>query len=120
VYHLRNPILALETLGRFAQYCVMSTRTANYLPHDRIPRLRRRIGDAAVAYLLDPFELNPHDAYNFWIFSEAGVLRLVKRCGWDVVNHLAVGNPKALPGDRDQQVMWCLLRSRTFVEAPTE
>ena len=110
VYHLRNPVLALEGLTRWTPYVVLSTRVSNRLGPGG--RWRRDVRDWPVAYLLDPFELNPRDPHNYWIFTEAGLFRLVDRCGWDLLNHIVVGDPSAGPADRDQPVYWCLLRRR--------
>jgi hypothetical protein len=116
LYHLRNPMLTLETLSGYAQYCVLSTRVSNHvLPQRFWDRSDAR--QAPVAYLLDEFELNETDRFNFWIFTEAGLWRLLSRTGWEVLHHLAVGNPRAGPGDWDQLKIWCVLRSRSFAWA---
>lgn len=114
VYHLRNPMLALDTLAGSTQYCVLSTRVANHVRHGRVPRRRTKVQHAPVAYLLDPFELNPHDAHSYWIFTEVGLRRLVTRCGWEVQGWFAGGNPRATPDAQDQPIVWCLLRSERF------
>lgn len=110
LYHLKNPYYVLEMLARQCDYCVLSTRIANTLPDRSLALL-----DAPVAYLLDEGELNNDDT-NYWIFSEAGLRRLLKRTRWEVCDFLTAGasgesDPHSL--DRDQRV-WCLLKSRYY------
>jgi SAM-dependent methyltransferase len=76
LYHLRNPFLALDTLSRVAQYAVISTRLAGGL----IPAS----GSAPLAYLVDEHELNAADDSNYWLFTEAGLRRLLNRTRWDI------------------------------------
>jgi hypothetical protein len=78
LYHLKNPFFVLETLARRTRYCVMSTRLARF-DDQRDPELQR----LAVAYLVDEHELNL-DRTNFWLFTEEGLRRTLKRCGWHV------------------------------------
>jgi tRNA (mo5U34)-methyltransferase len=110
LYHLKNPYYILEMLARQCDYCILSTRIANTLP-DKGLNLR----DAPVAYLLDQDELNDDDT-NYWIFSEAGLRRLLKRtrweiCDWHVAGATGESDPNSL--DRDQRV-WCLIRSHYY------
>lgn len=103
LYHLRNPFYVLEKLSRSARYCLLSTRIARVLPDgaavDRQP----------VAYLLDDDELNA-DATNYWIFSEAGLRRLMKRTNWEVLEYMTRGAADSDPVERDERA-FCLLRS---------
>jgi hypothetical protein len=85
LYHLKNPFYVLEHLAARADWCVLSTRIAR-----TTPRGRTRIEDEPVAYLLGAREAN-NDPTNFWIFSFAGLLRLMERAGWMVVGHSRVG-----------------------------
>jgi tRNA (mo5U34)-methyltransferase len=78
LYHLKNPFFVLETLAQRTRYCVMSTRLARF-DDQRDPELQR----LAVAYLVDEHELNL-DKTNFWLFTEEGLRRTLKRCGWHV------------------------------------
>ncbi len=110
LYHLKNPLYILEMLARQCDYCVLSTRIANTLPDQGL-----NLRDAPVAYLLDEDELNDDDT-NYWIFSDAGLRRLLKRtrweiCEWHVAGATGESDPNSL--DRDQRV-WCLIRSRYY------
>jgi hypothetical protein len=108
LYHLQNPFYALKTLARSARHALISTRIARgtadrSLEFDRIP----------VAYLLDPAECN-NDATNYWIFSDAGLRRLLDRTGWDVLDYRRVGatrwsDPSTPQGD---ERAFLLARSR--------
>lgn len=109
LYHLKNPFYALETLAAHALYCVMSTRVARFAA-DR----RTRIHDLPVAYLLDPGEAN-QDWTNYWVFSAAGLKRLIERTGWRILDFLCTGNttrsdPASWEGD---ERAFCLLKSVT-------
>ena len=73
LYHLKNPYYFLETLAAHARHCILSTAI---LP-------RRKTKDA-IAYLATNGEFE-NDPTNYWFFSEAGMLRLMDRCGWDIV-----------------------------------
>jgi len=110
LYHLKNPFYILEMLARQCDYCVLSTRIANTLPGQRL-----NLRDAPIAYLLDEDELNSDDT-NYWIFSEAGLRRLLKRTRWEVCDlHVAGARGESDPHslDRDQRV-WCLIKSRYY------
>jgi hypothetical protein len=65
-----------------------------------------------MAYLVSAEQCN-HDDSNYWIFSEAGLRRLLDRCGWQVVDFLTVGasdsDPENWEGD---QRAYCFARSR--------
>ncbi|BDC49099.1 hypothetical protein F183_A14150 [Bryobacterales bacterium F-183] len=76
LYHLKNPIYVLEQLAEHSRYCVFSTKISN---------------DAgSTAKLLD----TPEDETNFWEFSRIGLERLLKRCGWTVVQFELVTDSK--------------------------
>jgi tRNA (mo5U34)-methyltransferase len=110
LYHLKNPYYILEMLARQCDYCVLSTRIANTLPAQGL-----NLRDAPVAYLLDEEELNNDDT-NYWIFSEAGLRRLLKRTRWEICDlHVAGASGESDPNslDRDQRV-WCLIKSRYY------
>ena len=116
LYHLKNPYYALEMLARQCDYCILSTRIADTLPGQPV-----NLREAPIAYLLDEDELNADDT-NYWIFSEAGLRRLVKRTRWQICDmHIAgargASDPTSL--DRDQRV-WCLLKSRYYSLAGIE
>lgn len=106
LYHLKNPFYVLEQLSRQARYCLLSSRIARVLPKDT------PLEDLAIAYLLDERELN-QDVTNFWILSEAGLRRLLKRTHWEVCDWLVVEDartpaPERL--ERDDRV-FCLAQS---------
>jgi hypothetical protein len=115
LYHLRNPFYALETLARSSRYCVLSTRVARWIESGFWPWQRRtEIGRAPVAYLLGPDECN-NDSTNYWIFSRAGLQRLVERTGWEVLDSISYGdrqNSNPRDADRDERA-WMLLESTT-------
>jgi hypothetical protein len=104
LYHLKNPFNALEALAGYTRYCILSTRISKF-SGDRTTR----IADLPVAYLLGPSECN-NDPTNFWIFSEAGLLRLFERTGWTVVAWKSVGDLESDPADmaHDQRA-FCVL-----------
>lgn len=114
LYHLRNPFFALETLAQNSRYCILSTRVARWVQSGRWPWQRRGyIRRDPVAYLLGPDECN-NDATNYWIFSEAGLRRIVDRAGWDVLDYRSYGkrltsNPR--DANRDERA-FMLLKSR--------
>jgi hypothetical protein len=89
LYHLQNPYYALRELGRSARYCLLSTRVARFAGVERTP-----IQHLPVAYLVSPHEVN-NDSTNYWIFTPAGLERLVARAGWEVLDRLNVGNTEA-------------------------
>lgn len=115
LYHLKNPFSALEALSQRSRYCLLSSRVARWIHSGRWPWQRRGyIRDEPVAYLLGPEECN-NDSTNYWIFSEAGLKRLVDRAGWDLLDFRSYGrrltsNPRDL--DRDERA-FMLLRSRS-------
>ena len=85
LYHLKNPFLVLETLARHSRHIFLSTRIASVTPDKKT-----NFGALPMAYLVDEDELN-HDPTNFWIFSEAGLKRLVQRSGWNIRHYTTVG-----------------------------
>lgn len=108
LYHLKNPYYALEALAKSAGYCFISTRITRFAPDKRT-----ELAGIPVAYLLDPLEAN-NDATNYWIFSEAGLRRILQRAGWDVCQFLTLGNttasdPASAEGD---ERAFCLAKSR--------
>ena len=107
LYHLKNPYYLLELLARHARFCLLSTRVTRLTPEGI------NIRDTPVAYLLGPDELN-QDWTNYWIFSEAGLKRLLVRTGWEICSYLSVGDtsqskPHTLEHD---ERAFCLVRNR--------
>lgn len=124
LYHLKNPFYVLEALSKAARYCLISTRitrfntpraeakktTAELSRNDRVD-----LSNISVAYLLDDLEAN-NDATNYWIFSDAGLRRILKRTGWEILDYLTVGNttdsdPGSAQGD---ERAYCLVKSHRF------
>lgn len=110
LYHLKNPFFVLEALAKTSKLCFLSTRVAQLTPDHRT-----RLTDAPVAYLLDPNECN-NDSTNYWIFSLAGLRRILTRTGWQVFDLVTVGctsgsNPASPDGD---ERAFCLLRSTVY------
>jgi tRNA (mo5U34)-methyltransferase len=122
LYHLKNPYLILERLAQCSRYALISTRIARFnVASDKVGAkgarndTRANIGNMPVAYLVDPDECN-NDATNFWIFSDAGLRRILSRTGWDVLDYMTVGNttesdPATPAGD---ERAFCLVRSRHY------
>jgi 2-polyprenyl-3-methyl-5-hydroxy-6-metoxy-1,4-benzoquinol methylase len=111
LYHLKNPYLVLESLSRIADYCVLSTRVARYTANRATA-----IHDEPVAFLLDRGEANA-DVTNFWIFSEAGLRRLIRLTGWEICAHMSVGNTKnsdPVTSEGDERFFCLLRRSSAF------
>lgn len=100
LYHLKNPYYFLEKIAVHARHCLLST---SILP----------VGKAtgAVAYLAGDSEFH-NDPTNFWFFSEPGILRLLDRCGWDVL-------ATRIRGDGKDQRFFCLAGSRIAKTKPT-
>ncbi len=107
LYHLKNPFGLLETLSRHARYCVLSTRIA------QVTVKGAAMESEPVAYLLNPSEANG-DSTNYWIFSEAGLRRILDRTGWDLCDYATTGcQNRSDPArvDRDQRA-FCMIRSK--------
>jgi tRNA (mo5U34)-methyltransferase len=118
LYHLKNPYMALESLARQARHAFVSTRITRFniakgAEGRPLNRTRVDLSSMPVAYLVAPDETN-NDATNFWMFSEAGLRRILDRCGWDVLDFATFGNteesdPATSAGD---ERAFCFLRSR--------
>jgi hypothetical protein len=107
LYHLKNPLYVLEHLAKHSDYCLLSTRVAR-----RLPKGAGSMEDQPLAYLLDSQELNQDDS-NFWIFSNTGLQRVVKRANWEVLAWLNLGDTKASDpvSLKHDERAFCLLRS---------
>lgn len=110
LYHLKNPFYALEALAKAAKYCFISTRIAQCTSDKRT-----RFADVPVAYLVDDYETN-NDPTNFWIFSDAGLRRILKRTGWEIRDYMTVGHTvDSDPADMEaDERAFCLVESRVF------
>ncbi len=115
LYHLKNPFYVLETLAPAARYCLLSTMITSQAPDGRAS-----LRNLPVAYLLDEQEAN-NDPSNYWVFSEAGLRRLLGRTRWEICDWLVV-RPEAGRGasfwDRRERA-FCLVRSVTFEPGST-
>jgi tRNA (mo5U34)-methyltransferase len=105
LYHLKNPFLVLDALANRARYMFLSTRIASLSPDHKT-----NFGHLAMAYLVDADELND-DPTNFWIFTEPGLRRILRRSGWDVQHYttLARDGANADPVSTDGDVRAYLL-----------
>jgi 2-polyprenyl-3-methyl-5-hydroxy-6-metoxy-1,4-benzoquinol methylase len=107
LYHLKNPFGFLETMSRHVRHCIVSTRIA------QVTVRGTAMAQEPVAYLLNPSEAN-HDPTNYWIFSEAGLRRILDRTGWDLCDYATTGFDQGsdpVHGDRDQRA-YCMIRSK--------
>jgi SAM-dependent methyltransferase len=117
LYHLKNPYYALEALARSSRYCLLSTRVARFAPQGVVlpllGRVQTKIEDLPVAYLVDPYETN-NDSTNYWIFSVAGLRRLIARAGWEILEFMTIGDTrKSDPASQEHdERAFCLLESR--------
>src|SRR5262249_10355116 len=98
LYHLRNPYGVLEALAYSARFCFLSTRIAS-----RSTDRKTCIESLPIGWLLDAGECASDDT-NYWIFSYAGLLRLVNRTGWNLCSALRTGpnesDPVSVAGDQ--------------------
>ncbi|MGO9972055.1 MAG: hypothetical protein ACLP01_04445 [Solirubrobacteraceae bacterium] len=86
LYHLQNPFFVLRELAERADQCILSTRVARFAGSEPTP-----IAELPVAYLVNPDETN-NDASNYWMFSPAGLERIVARAGWTVLERYNAGD----------------------------
>lgn len=118
LYHLKNPFYALENLARHSRHAFISTRIARFnvavgAEGQLLNRQRVELASIPVAYLVAEDETN-NDETNFWMFSEAGLRRVLYRSGWDVLDFITLGNtrdsdPATSAGD---ERAFCYVRSR--------
>ena len=113
LYHLQNPYFVLRKLTSHSRHLLLSTRVARYAGPRQTP-----VADLPMAYLLAAHEAN-NDPTNYWIFTLAGLERLVDRTGWEIIDRYNVGNtgtsePTTAAGD---ERMFLLLRNRLALPA---
>ena len=120
LYHLKNPFYVLESLAARVDYMLLSTRVAQYNvveggegAVEGVNLRRIDISSVPSAYLVAPLEAN-NDPTNYWMFTHAGLRRLLDRTGWDILDYTAVGvtegsDPATM--DHDERAV-CFLRSR--------
>jgi len=107
LYHLKNPYFVLEELAKRADYCLLSTRVARQTPDGGA-----HIGPYPLAYLVGETELNG-DHTNYWIFSEGGLRRILRRTGWLVEAYVTLGNTVSsdpVHAEADERA-FCLVKS---------
>jgi tRNA (mo5U34)-methyltransferase len=108
LYHLKNPYGVLENLAHQTRWCILSTRIAQVTPS-----AGSRMESEPVAYLADGREIE-NDATNYWIFSYAGLLRILQRTRWAIAAIRRIGcsvDSNPIDPDADER-MFVLLRSR--------
>ena len=115
VYHLKNPLQLLEVLARSCRYCLVNSKIAS-----TFPGIEQDLKSVPAAYLLDGDELN-NDWTNYWIFTDAGLRRLLKRAGFSVLSsESSAPHQPSAPAGVDQR-MSCLVKSLvdlgSFVDA---
>lgn len=101
IYHLKNPFHLLEKLSKRARYCLISTALTEV-----VPGIDGAVSGAPLAYLADAWELNG-DSTNYWICSEAGFRRLLKRSNWEICDYKVWSGEGRIAGQR----AFCLARS---------
>ena len=106
LYHLKNPFYVMEALSKRARYCLISTRIASRTPDGSVS-----MREHPLAYLVGADELN-RDNTNYWIFSGAGLRRLLHRANWVVVEHMTIGATNESDPIHADERAFCLLRSR--------
>lgn len=106
LYHLKNPFYALERLAKHTRYAFISTRIARHFRAGT-----QDVWDIPAAYLLAPDECN-NDATNYWIFTDAGLKRLIERTGWRLISYHVHELPHSNPQDQSLDE-----RAHAFIEA---
>jgi tRNA (mo5U34)-methyltransferase len=86
LYHLKNPFAFIQSLAQITQYCILGTWMFTHLSPGLID-----VEQNSLVYLLDDRELNA-DPTNYWVFSDAALSRLCRRCGFDLMDKLLVPN----------------------------
>jgi tRNA (mo5U34)-methyltransferase len=112
LYHLQNPFYVLRQLAEHADYCLLSTRVARVAGEHRT-----LVADLPIAYLVSPTETN-NDATNYWMFSPAGLDRILARTGWAVLERLSAGDVVASDPsspDHDERTFMLLRSARAGV-----
>ena len=115
LYHLQNPYYVLSTLARNVKKMVLSNKIANHPPRSLALENDSSYDKIPLAYLLDSRECN-NDPTNYWVFSDAGMRRILDRTGWNILDYRST-TPEARTDPVDllaDQRMFCLLESRVF------
>jgi len=90
LYHLKDPYRVMESLSSQVLRLAVSTRISDYTAAIGHPD-RTFIARSPIAYLLHPTESN-NDPTNYWVFSEAGLRRLLERTGWRILDFRVFGD----------------------------
>jgi len=107
LYHLKNPFGVLESLAAKAHYCLLTTAITRYSTDGRTS-----LTGLPVAFLAGRNGLRG-DETNYWIFTEAALLNLIDRTGWEVADsNIVEDRESTLWGSQRDQRAFCLLRSR--------
>jgi tRNA (mo5U34)-methyltransferase len=118
LYHLKNPFYVLERLSQHTKYAIVSTRIMRWSKptsarEHGTDESRQLMEHLPVAYLLGPSECN-NDSTNYWIFSDAGLRRLLDRTQWDIEDYMVIGaTEEADPFTAENDARaFCLIKSR--------
>ena len=113
LYHLKNPLGVLETIGEQARYCLLSTAVTRFAPGEGAD-----LSAMPAAFLTGRDGLRG-DETNYWIFTDAGLRNLIDRAGWEVCCWLPLRDEDSLlwGSQKDERIL-CLLRSRQFPPTP--
>jgi hypothetical protein len=107
LYHLKNLYYALERFAAAGRHLILSTRVTRFAPC--VPP---DLSQNPLAYLLTEDELNQDDT-NFWIFTEAGLRRLLHRSGRDILAFSTFGSSASDPSSlQADERAFCLAESR--------
>lgn len=112
LYHLENPFMALKTLSNVSKNLILSTKISSCDSAGN-PWFENQ----AVAYLVDTYECN-NDPTNFWVFSPAGLRRILSRTGWNILSERrvgAVGDSEPASMEKDER-MFVWVQSTAFEE----
>lgn len=110
LYHLENPYMALKMLSNVSKNLILSTKISS-----RDSGGNPWFENQAVAYLVDTYECN-NDPTNFWVFSPAGLRRMISRTGWKILSERrvgAVGDSEPASMEKDER-MFVWLQSTKF------
>lgn len=106
LYHLKNPFYLLETLSKQARYCLISTTIT-----ESVPGLYETVTGTPVAYLADIYEIN-YDSTNYWVFSDTGFRRLLKRSNWEICDYLLSSDTMQSRNRIAAARAFCMVRSK--------
>jgi len=85
LYHLRNPILVLNTIAHAAQRMVVSTATFKQFEG-------RDVSETDMSRLLANRQVN-NDPTNYWMFTPKSFRTVLNRSGWTVLDEFTIPDP---------------------------